>query len=92
MKKTLFWGVTIMVTLLSVSSCSCPDEENLYNKKFTYKPGDFVYHKVSEDKILITDTMRYYDCTSETDIELIYTGINSSENENTYSEIELRRQ
>jgi hypothetical protein len=91
MKRGFVWGVTVLVTLFSLSSCDCPDEENLYKKKFTYKPGDFVYHKVSGDKVLITDTMRYYDCTSETDVELIYIGINSAEDEKSYSEITLRR-
>jgi len=89
MKNGFIGGMIFMITLLLLGSCDCPDKEVLYKKNFKYKPGQFVHHRVSEDKILIMDTMRYYDCSSETDIELMYRGINSAENENVYTEIEL---
>jgi hypothetical protein len=90
MKGKLIGGMIFMISLLLLGSCSCPDEEVIYKNNFKYKVGQFVHHRVSEDKVLIIDTMRYYDCSSDTDVELMYRGINSAENENVYTEIELK--
>ena len=91
MKGKLIGGTIFMITLLLLGSCSCPDEEVIYKNNFKYKVGQFVHHRVSEDKILIVDTIRNYDCLCDDgNVELMYRGINSAENENVYKEIELK--
>lgn len=81
--------VIVMITLLSLTSCY--DYEKYYKVKFKYRIGEFVHHRVSGDKILIIDTIRYYDSIGDDNrVELLYKGINSAENENTYNEIELK--
>ena len=66
----------ILLSLLSLTSCC--DHEKAYKVKFKYKIGEFVQHRVSGDKILIIDTIRYYDCIADDNkVELNYRGINS---------------
>lgn len=90
MKRRFIGGLIVMISLLSLTSCC--DYENAYKVKFKYKIGEFVQHRVSEDKILIIDTIRSYDCIGDdSKVELGYRGINSAENENYYNEIELTK-
>ena len=84
-----FIGVVMFVTTLFLTGCGCSDEE-YYKQNFKFKPGDFVTHKVSGDKILITDTLRHNtDCDCRVVIQ--YYGVNSAENDNLYEEIELTK-
>ena len=84
-----FIGVVVFVTTLFLTGCGCSDEE-YYKRKFKFKPGDFVTHKVSGDKILITDTLRFNtECGCSVSLE--YYGVNSSEDNNSYEEIELTK-
>jgi major membrane immunogen (membrane-anchored lipoprotein) len=90
MMKGLIGMVTVFVTILLLTGC-CSDEE-YYKQKFKFKPGEFVTHKVSEDKILITDTIRFHEPGCEcNDVTLYYDGVNSVENDNRYDEIELKK-
>ena len=87
MKNGFIGMVTILVTILFLTGCGCSDEE-YYKRKFKFSPGDFATHKVSGNKILITDTIRHnYGCGCE--VELIYIGVNSEEVNEHYLEIEL---
>ena len=89
MKGKLIGGMIFMITLLLLGSCC--DHEMYQKKQFKYKIGEFIHHRVSEDKILIVDTIRDYDCLCDDgNVELMYRGINSSENENVYKEVELK--
>ena len=82
-------GVVMIVTTLFLTSCGCNDEE-YYKQNFKFKPGDFVTHKVSGEKILITDTLRFNtECGCRVSLE--YYGVNSSEDNNYYEEIELTK-
>lgn len=89
--KGLIGMVTIFVTILLLTGCcGCSDEE-FYKQQFKFKPGEFVTHKVSEDKVLITDTIRTFsDCGCD-EVTLYYEGVNSAENDNSYDEIELKK-
>ena len=79
----------MFITTLFLTGCGCSDEE-FYKPKFKFKPGEFVTHKVSGDKILITDTIRdNYECDCK--VVLWYYGVNSREENNSYDEIELTK-
>jgi len=84
-----FIVVVMFITTLILTSCGCSDEE-FYKPKFKFKPGEFVTHKVSGDKILITDTIR---SNSECGCKVVlwYYGVNSREENNSYDEIELNK-
>ena len=56
MKGKLTGGMIFMITLLLLGSCC--DYEMYQKKQFKYKIGEFIHHRVSEDKILIVDTIR----------------------------------
>jgi hypothetical protein len=84
-----FIGVVMFVTTLFLTGCGCSDEE-YYKRKFKFIPGDFVTHKVSGDKILITDTSRF-NSECGCNVVLEYYGVNSAENNNLYEEIELTK-
>jgi hypothetical protein len=89
MKKGFIGGMVIMAFLLFLTSCGCNDEE-FYKRKFKFNPGDFVTHKVSGNKILIIDTLRYNpDCGCKVVLE--YVGVNSEELNERYGEIELTK-
>ncbi len=87
MKRLLFGVVMTLITTLFLGSCC--DNQQIYKKQFKYKIGDIVTHKVSGYKILITDTVRRYDCCGDDVVTLYYYGVNSKEEGNSYEEIEL---
>ena len=84
-----FIVVVMFITTLILTSCGCSDEE-FYKPKFKFKPGEFVTHKVSGDKILITDTLRF-NTKCGCNVVLEYYGVNSTEENNSYEEIELTK-
>ena len=75
--------VVIILSIFLLTSCDCGCDVTKYGKH-KFKIGDVVYHKISNKKMLILDTVRL-------DCELSYDVVNSEEDHDYYvSEIELK--
>lgn len=76
--------VVIIFSLILLASCDCGCDPSVYGKH-KFKKGDIVHHKVSNEKILITDTVRDMKCYPAYDI------VNSGESHDYFvSEVELK--
>ena len=75
--------VVIIFSLILLASCDCGCDVQTYGKH-KFKKGDIVHHKVSNEKMLIIDTVRWK-CYPAYDI------VNSGESHDYYiSEVELK--
>jgi hypothetical protein len=76
--------VVIILSVFLLTSCDCGCDTVKYGKH-KFNKGDIVHHKVSNQKLLIVDTVRMSEC------ELSYNVVNSEEEHDYYvSEIELK--
>lgn len=52
-------GLFSLLVLFTSCSCGCDPEENGVHK---YKPGNTVHHKMTNDPLLVIDTLRFNGC------------------------------